>query len=75
MLSVFLPTLVARGAGRVLNVESIGAFKPVPLLDSYACRKAYVLSLSESLSEEVKSTGVTVTGLCPGCLLYTSRCV
>ncbi len=66
MLSVFLPTLVARGAGRVLNVASIGAFQPVPLLASYAASKAYVLSLSESLSEELKGTGVTVTALCPG---------
>jgi short-subunit dehydrogenase len=66
MLSVFVPPMVERGGGRVLNVASIGAFQPVPLLASYAASKAYVLSLSESLSEELKGTGVTVTALCPG---------
>lgn len=66
MLSVFVLPMVERGGGRVLNVASIGAFQPVPLLASYAASKAYVLSLSESLSEELKGTGVTVTALCPG---------
>jgi len=58
--------LVARGKGRVLNVASIAAFQPIPLLATYAATKAYVLSLSESLSEELKGSGVSVTALCPG---------
>ena len=70
MLSAFLPDMVARadvdGPKRVLNVASIAAFQPIPALASYAASKAYVLSLSESLSEELKGTGVTVTALCPG---------
>lgn len=66
MLSAFLPHMVKRGAGRVLNVASIAAFQPVPTLASYAASKAYVLSLSESLGEELRGTGVTVTALCPG---------
>jgi uncharacterized protein len=66
MLAAFLPGMLAQGGGRVLNVASIGAFQPVPLLASYAASKAYVLSLSESLSEELKGSGVTVTALCPG---------
>lgn len=70
MLSALVPGMVARAAqgvpGRVLNVASIAAFQPVPTLATYAASKAYVLSLSESLSEELKDSGVTVTALCPG---------
>ena len=66
MLAAFVPGMVARGSGRVLNVASIAAFQPVPSLATYAATKAYVLSLTESLSEELKGSGVTLTALCPG---------
>ena len=66
LLAQFLPGMVARGSGRVLNVASIASFQPVPSLATYAATKAYVLSLTESLSEELKGTGVTITALCPG---------
>tara|TARA_R110001592_G_scaffold363396_2_gene687621 strand:- start:38211 stop:39005 length:795 start_codon:yes stop_codon:yes gene_type:complete len=66
MLAQFLPPMVKRGKGRILNVASIAAFQPVPSLATYAATKAYVLSLSESLTEELVDTGVTVTALCPG---------
>lgn len=66
MIHAFLPDMVTRGHGRVLNVASVAAFQPVPSLASYAASKAYVLSLSESLAEELRDTGVTVTTLCPG---------
>lgn len=66
MLAHFVAPMVQRGHGRVLNVASIAAFQPVPTLATYAASKAYVLSLSESLAEELKGSGVTVTALCPG---------
>ena len=66
MLAAFVPAMVKRGHGRVLNVASIAAFASVPSLATYAASKAYVLSLTESLAEEWRDTGVTVTALCPG---------
>lgn len=66
MLSHFLPPMVKRGKGRILNVASIAAFQPIPSLATYAATKAYVLSLTESLSEELSGTGVSITALCPG---------
>ncbi len=61
-----LPGMLARGHGTVLNVASTAAFLPGPLMAVYYASKAYVLSLSEALAEEVRGTGVTVTVLCPG---------
>ncbi len=61
-----LPSMIRRGRGRILNVASTSSFQPVPSMALYAASKAFVLSLSESLSEELKGTGVTVTALCPG---------
>jgi uncharacterized protein len=66
MLAAFVPAMAARGHGRVLNVASIAAFQPVPLLATYAATKAFVLSLTESLAEELADRGVTVSALCPG---------
>ncbi|HME83443.1 MAG TPA: SDR family NAD(P)-dependent oxidoreductase [Roseiarcus sp.] len=63
---LFLPSMLQRRAGRILNVASTSAFMPVPRLAAYAAAKAYVLSLTESLSEELRGSGVTATALCPG---------
>jgi NAD(P)-dependent dehydrogenase (short-subunit alcohol dehydrogenase family) len=52
--------MVERGGGRVLNVASIAAFQPVPMLATNAAIKAYVLSRTESLAEEMRGTGVGV---------------
>lgn len=62
----YLPAMLERGQGRVLNVASTAAFQPGPLMAVYYASKAYVLSFSEALAEEVRGTGVTVTALCPG---------
>jgi short-subunit dehydrogenase len=63
---LFLPSMVKRNAGRILNVASVAAFQTVPYLSLYAATKAFVLSLSEGLVEELRDTNVTVTALCPG---------
>jgi uncharacterized protein len=62
----FLPGMVERRRGRVLNVASTAAFQPGPLMAVYYATKAYVLSFSEAIAEELRGTGVTVTALCPG---------
>ncbi len=62
----WLPGMLARGRGRILNVASTAAFQPGPFLATYYASKAYVLSLSEALAEETRGSGVTVTALCPG---------
>lgn len=61
-----LGAMVPRGRGYLLNVSSVVSFQPAPKLAVYAATKAYVTSLSESLHEEVRGTGVHVTALCPG---------
>jgi len=61
-----LPGMVARRSGRILNVASTAAFQPGPFMAAYYASKAYVLSLSEALHDELRGTGVTVTCLCPG---------
>lgn len=61
-----LRAMVPRGAGHLLNVSSVASFQPAPDLAVYAATKAYVTSLTESLHEEVRGTGVKVTALCPG---------
>jgi len=61
-----LNRMVPRKAGKILNVASTAAFQPGPLLAVYFATKAYVLSFSEALSEELRSSGITVTALCPG---------
>jgi uncharacterized protein len=66
LTSLLLPAMVAREFGRVLNVASLAAFQPLPSMAVYAATKAYILSLTEALSEELRGTGVKVTALCPG---------
>jgi uncharacterized protein len=61
-----LPKMLERKFGRVMNVASTAAFMPGPLMSVYYASKAYVLSFSEALGEELLGTGVTVTALCPG---------
>lgn len=66
LTSLLLPSMIERKFGRILNVASLAGFQPVPSMAVYAASKAYVLSLTEALSEELTGTGVKVTALCPG---------
>jgi short-subunit dehydrogenase len=66
LTGLFLPPMLARRSGRILNVASTAAFQPGPLMAVYYATKAYVLSFSEALASETAGTGVTVTALCPG---------
>ncbi|MBI3021739.1 MAG: SDR family oxidoreductase [Candidatus Omnitrophica bacterium] len=65
LTKLLLPDLV-QTHGKILNVASIAAFQPTPLMAVYAATKAYVLSFSEALANEVRELGVSVTALCPG---------
>jgi short-subunit dehydrogenase len=63
---LFLPPMMARRNGKIMNVASTAAFQPGPLMAVYYATKAYVLSFSEALANEVAGSGVTVTCFCPG---------
>ena len=66
LAKLFLPQMIARRRGYVMNVASTAAFQPGPLMAVYYASKAYVLSLSEALTNECEGTGVVVSALCPG---------
>lgn len=63
---LYLPDMIARGGGNILNVDSIAAFQPGPLMSVYYATKSFVFSFSQALYRELKGTGVKVTALCPG---------
>ena len=66
LCSRFLPGMVGRGRGAIMNVASTAAFQPLPGQAGYGACKAFILSYSHSLVGELKGTGVSVTALCPG---------
>jgi short-subunit dehydrogenase len=66
LTKLFLPGMIARRRGRIMQVASTAAFQPGPLMAVYYASKAYVLSFSEALSNECEGTGVRVSALCPG---------
>ena len=63
---LFLPPMLERGYGKILNVASTAAFQPGPFMAAYYASKSYVMSFTEALAHEVKDTGITATVLCPG---------
>jgi short-subunit dehydrogenase len=62
----YLPNMITSKAGGVINVASVAAFMPGPMMAVYFATKNYVLSFSDALASELKGTGVTITTLCPG---------
>ncbi|MEP6905286.1 MAG: SDR family NAD(P)-dependent oxidoreductase, partial [Gemmatimonadales bacterium] len=66
LTKIFGQAMVKRRSGRIMNVASTAAFQPGPLMAVYYASKAYVLSFSEAIAEELRDAGVTVTALCPG---------
>src|SRR4029453_5666694 len=62
---LFLPSMLERGRGQILNVASVTGFLPGPLMSVYFASKHYVVAFSEALIEELRGSGVTVTALCP----------
>lgn len=63
---LFLPGMLRVNSGRILQVASIAGFQPGPLMAVYYATKAYVLSFSEALAEELQGSGVNISVLCPG---------
>lgn len=66
LTKLFLPPMLSRGQGRILNTASVASFMPGPLQATYYATKAFVLSWSEALATELDDTEITVTALCPG---------
>lgn len=66
LTKLLLPEMIRKGKGGILNVASTAAFQPGPLMSVYYASKAFVLSFSEALHNELKGKGVGVTCLCPG---------
>lgn len=74
LTKLFLPDMIARGRGKILNVASTAAFQPGPMMAAYFATKAYVLSFSEAIARELMGTGVSVTALCPGATKTGFQC-
>ena len=66
LTGAYLPSMLEADHGKVLNIASTAAFQPGPEMAVYYATKAYVLSFSEAIAEEVRGTGVSVTAFCPG---------
>ncbi|WP_113699881.1 SDR family NAD(P)-dependent oxidoreductase [Nonomuraea lactucae] len=62
----FLPGMISRGHGTIINVASAGAFQPTPYMAAYAASKAFILSFTQAVGTETAGTGVRMLALCPG---------
>jgi short-subunit dehydrogenase len=66
LTALFLPAMLKKGEGRILNIASTAAFQPGPFMSGYYASKAFLVSFSAGLAEEIRDRGVTVSVLCPG---------
>ena len=66
LVHAFLPSMLVRGKGGIINVASVAGFQPTPYMAIYGATKAFVLSFTESLWAEMRDKGIQVTALCPG---------
>ena len=66
LAKLFIPPMLARHSGRIMNVASTAGFQPGPLMAVYYATKAYVISFSEAIANELRGSGITVTCFCPG---------
>ena len=66
LTKLFLPGMISRNCGKIMNVSSVAAFQAGPLMAVYYATKAYILSFTEALANELKNTGVSATAFCPG---------
>ena len=66
LTKLFLPGMLDRGTGHILNIASIGAYQPSPLYATYSAAKSFILNFTEALSYELRGTGVRATALSPG---------
>ena len=66
LTKLFLPEMLSKGTGKIMNVASVAGFLPSPLMAVYNASKAYVLSFSQAVANEIQDSGVTITVLCPG---------
>ncbi len=65
LMHLFIPEMVRRGEGRILNISSVSAFQPCPHHAVYGASKSFIQNLSEAVNQELRGTGVTVTAFCP----------
>ncbi|GJL62583.1 MAG: short-chain dehydrogenase [Nitrospirales bacterium] len=63
---LFLPAMIERRSGAIINVASVAGFLPIPFMAEYAATKAFLISFSEALAEEVREAGITIQTCCPG---------
>ncbi|GJL66645.1 MAG: hypothetical protein NPIRA05_16160 [Nitrospirales bacterium] len=63
---LFLPAMIERRSGAIINVASVAGFLPIPYMTEYAATKAFLITFSEALAEEVRESGVTIQTCCPG---------